>query len=174
EHPGFPIAEVAADGSSVITKHEGHGGAVTVGTVTAQLLYEIAGPRYPNPDVVARFDTIELADVARDRVRISGVRGEPPPPTTKVCINLPGGYKATLSFLLTGLDVEAKADLLQRSLWATVAADQFDSVETSLLRTDQADPASNEAAMAELRICIKHSDEARLGRALSSAVTELA
>ena len=62
EHPGFPIAEVAADGSSVITKHPGTGGEVSVGTVTAQLLYEIGGHHYPNTDVVARFDTIEVAD----------------------------------------------------------------------------------------------------------------
>ena len=55
EHPGFPIAEVAADGSSVITKHAGTGGMVTVGTVTAQLLYEIGGPQYLNPDVTARL-----------------------------------------------------------------------------------------------------------------------
>ena len=75
EHPGFPIAEVAADGSSVITKHPGTGGAVTVGTVTAQLLYEIAGHHYPNTDVVARFDTVEVDEVGPDRVRLSGTEG---------------------------------------------------------------------------------------------------
>ena len=64
-HPGFPIAEIAADGSSVITKHPGTGGVVTVGTVTAQLLYEIGGPRYAGPDVVARFDTIGWPTTAR-------------------------------------------------------------------------------------------------------------
>ena len=65
ERIGFPIAEVRADGSSVITKHPGTGGAVTVGTVTAQLLYEIGSPRYLSPDAVARFDTIELAQERR-------------------------------------------------------------------------------------------------------------
>jgi hypothetical protein len=83
-HPGFPLAEVRADGSSVITKHPGTGGAVTVGTVTAQLLYEISGARYANPDVTLRVDTIELAEDGADRVLVSGVRGEPPPPTLKV------------------------------------------------------------------------------------------
>ena len=73
--PGFPIAEVASDGSSVITKHPGTGGMVTVGTVTAQLLYEIGGPDYLNPDVTADFETIHLEQDGRDRVRISGTRG---------------------------------------------------------------------------------------------------
>jgi hypothetical protein len=61
-HAGFPIAEMYDDGSSVITKHPGTGGQVSVGTVTAQLLYEITGARYANPDATARFDTISLAD----------------------------------------------------------------------------------------------------------------
>ena len=93
----------------MITKHPGTGGLVTVGTVTAQLLYEIAGPAYPNPDVVARFDTIRLDEDGPDRVRISGTRGEPAPATTKVCINFDGGFRNRMTFVLTGLDQEAKA-----------------------------------------------------------------
>ena len=65
---GFPWAEVAADGSCVIGKHDGTGGEVSVGTVTSQLLYEIGSPAYLGPDVTARFDTIRLEQVARDRV----------------------------------------------------------------------------------------------------------
>src|SRR5262249_45753869 len=121
EHPGFPIAEIAADGSSVVTKHPGTGGRVSIGTVTAQLLYEIAGSRYPNPDVVARFDTVTLSDDGPDRVRIASVRGEPAPSTTKVCINYLGGYRNTVTLALTGLDVQAKADLAARTLWQTLA-----------------------------------------------------
>lgn len=77
-HAGFPIAEIAADGSSVVTKHPGTGGLVSVDTVTAQLLYEIGGPRYANPDVTLRIDSATLAEDGPDRVRISGVRGEAP------------------------------------------------------------------------------------------------
>ena len=73
-----------------------------------QLLYEVAGPRYASPDVVARLDTVRLEPDGADRVRVSGVRGEPPPPTTKVAINYPGGFRNTVGFLLTGLDVEAR------------------------------------------------------------------
>ena len=89
-YPGFPIAEVAADGSSVITKHDGTGGVVSVGTVTAQLLYEIGEPAYLNPDVVAHFDTIRLTQQGPDRVELTGTRGSPPPDTLKVAINMLG------------------------------------------------------------------------------------
>src|SRR5205807_2941634 len=109
-YPGFPIAEVAADGSAVITKQPATGGAVTVGTVTAQLLYEIGEPAYANPDVVARFDTIRLEREGPDRVRISGVRGEPAPEELKVAVNFLGGYRNTMTMMLTGLDIEAKAE----------------------------------------------------------------
>ncbi|CAG7657192.1 acyclic terpene utilization AtuA family protein [Streptomyces bryophytorum] len=115
-HPGFPIAEVAADGSSVITKHPGTGGAVTVGTVTAQLLYEIGRPRYLNADVVARFDTVRLAQQGPDRVAVGRVIGEPAPADLKVCINHQGGYRNTATFVLTGLDLDAKADFAEATL----------------------------------------------------------
>lgn len=77
-HPGFPIAEISADGSSVITKHPGTGGLVSTDTVSAQLLYEIGGARYPNPDVTLRMDSVSLSQDGPDRVRVSGVRGEAP------------------------------------------------------------------------------------------------
>src|SRR6202011_2093141 len=117
---GFPIAEVREDGSSVITKHAGSGGLVSVGTVTAQLLYEIQGPQYLNPDVTARFDSIRLEQEGPDGVRVSGIKGEPPPPSTKVCINYLGGYKNSVTFVLAGLDVEAKARLAEETLWSLV------------------------------------------------------
>jgi len=176
EHPGFPIAEVAADGSSVITKHPGQGGLVSVDTVTAQLLYEIGCPAYLNPDVTARFDTIRLSGDGRDRVRISGVLGESPPATAKVALNYSGGWRSTLTLYLTGLDIEEKAALVERALWASIPGgrDAFDAAEVSLLRTDKPDPATNADAMAQLRITVKAADERTVGRAFSARVTELA
>jgi hypothetical protein len=176
EHPGFPIAEVAADGSSVITKHPGQGGLVSVDTVTAQLLYEIGGPAYLNPDVTARFDTIRLSGDGQDRVRISGVLGESPPATAKVALNYSGGWRSTLTLYLTGVDIEEKAALVERALWASIPGgrDAFDAVEVSLLRTDKPDPATNADAMAQLRITVKAADERTVGRAFSARVTELA
>ena len=165
--PGFPIAEVAADGSSVITKHENTGGAVTVDTVTAQLLYEIGGPRYAGPDVTARFDTIELTPDGVDRVRIAGVQGEAPPPTLKVGLNTLGGFRNEMTFVLTGLDIEAKADLVRRQL-----AD-LDATWT-LARTDHPDAAVQEEAAALLHCVVRGSDPKALGRAFSNAAVELA
>ncbi len=106
---GFPWAEIAADGTSVIGKHDNTGGEVTIGTVTSQLLYEIGDPEYLGPDVTARFDTIELQQQAPDRVRISGVKGSPPPETLKVAMNQMAGYRNSFAVALTGLDIEAKA-----------------------------------------------------------------
>ncbi|MFN8017173.1 MAG: acyclic terpene utilization AtuA family protein [Acidimicrobiales bacterium] len=175
-HTGFPWADIAADGSSVIGKHDGTGGAVTVGTVTSQLLYEIGGPAYLGPDVTARFDTISLAQEAPDRVRISGVRGEAPPPTLKVATNELGGFRTDLNVALTGLDIEAKAALVEDAFWAAVpvARDDIASVSTQLVRTDKEDPATNEEAVAVWRITLKDPDERKIGRPIANAINELA
>lgn len=175
DHPGFPIAEMHADGSFVITKHPGTGGLVSVGTVTAQLLYEIAGPEYANPDVTARFDTIALTQEGADRVRVSGVRGEPPPPTTKVCINHLGGYKNSMTFVLAGLDVAEKARLAEDTLWKQVGGrDQFAETHVSLRRSSRPDPETNEDAFAFLTIAVKDPDPKKVGRAFSGKVVEMA
>ncbi|MGW1178695.1 acyclic terpene utilization AtuA family protein [Kitasatospora sp. NPDC002543] len=171
--PGFPLAELRADGSSVITKHPGTGGAVTTGTVTAQLLYETGGPHYLGPDVTARLDTVRLTGDGPDRVRIDGVRGEAPPPTLKAGLNRLGGHLNEVVFVLTGLDIEAKADLVRR---------QFDDalppgarpaeMRWTLARTDQPDAPTEEAASALLRLAARDPDPARVGRELGRAAVE--
>jgi Acyclic terpene utilisation family protein AtuA len=174
EHPGFPLAEMHADGTAIITKHPGAGGLVSVGTVTAQLLYEIDGPRYFNPDCVARFDTIRLEQTGADRVRISGVRGEPAPPTVKVCINYLGGFRNSMTLVLTGLDIEAKAQLARSTLQSALGdAKQFDALDFDLMRFDKPDAPTNNEASALLRITAKGKDEKRIGRAFSNAVVEM-
>jgi hypothetical protein len=172
---GFPWAEIAADGSSVVGKHEGTGGAVSVGTVTSQLLYEIAGPAYLGPDVTARFDTIRLEPDGPERVRLHGVRGEPPPSTLKVAMNELGGYRNDVAVALTGLDVEAKAQLVEDAFWEACPykPEDFASVTTRVVRTDKADPATNEEAVAAWRLTVKDPDERKVGRAVSNAMVEL-
>ncbi|MEO6651674.1 MAG: acyclic terpene utilization AtuA family protein [Ilumatobacteraceae bacterium] len=176
ERLGFPWAEVAADGSCVIGKHDGTGGRVSVGTVTSQLLYEIGGPRYLGPDVTARFDTIHVEQVEPDRVRISGTVGEPPPPTLKVAMNELGGYRNTVSVALTGLDIEEKADAASAAFWSVCPyrPDEFETVDARLIRTDHSDPSTNEAATAQWRLTVKDRDERKVGRAFSNAFTETA
>ena len=174
-YPGFPIAEVAADGSAVITKHPGTGGLVSVGTVTAQLLYEIADPAYANPDVIAHFDTATLSQDGSDRVRISGTRGSPPPPTAKVAMNLIGGFRNTMTLVLTGLDIEAKAAWARQELFGVLGSeDQFEDVDVRLLRFDTPDAPTNEQATAHLRITVKDADPRKVGRRFSNAAMELA
>ncbi|MCW0215585.1 MAG: DUF1446 domain-containing protein [Pseudonocardia sp.] len=174
-YPGFPIAEVAADGSSVITKHEGTGGLVSVGTVTAQLLYEIADPAYLGPDCTTHFDTIALAQEAEHRVSISGVRGSAPPETLKVALNDAGGYRNTMTLVLTGLDIEAKAAHAEQLLFEVLGGrERFASVDVRLLRFDTADAPSNERATAHLRVTVKDPDPRKVGRAFSNATMELA
>jgi len=174
-YPGFPIAEVAADGSSVITKHEGTGGLVSPGTVTAQLLYEIQSPAYANPDVVAHFDTVELEQQDPDRVLITGATGSPPPPDLKVAVNYLGGYRNTMTLVLTGLDIEEKADWARRQLFEILGGeDSFDEVDVRLIRFDHPDASTNEQATAHLRVTVKDPDPVKVGRCFANATMELA
>ncbi|MFD8789970.1 acyclic terpene utilization AtuA family protein [Streptomyces vinaceus] len=170
--PGFPLAEIAEDGSSVITKHPGTGGVVSVGTVTAQLLYETQGPRYLGPDVTARLDTVRLAQVDADRVSVTGVVGEAPPTTLKVGVTRIGGWRNEVVFVLTGLDIEEKAALVQAQL--AEALSQVATADWTLARTDHEDARTEETASALLRLVVRDPSPDRVGRALTSEAVELA
>ncbi|MEU2425043.1 acyclic terpene utilization AtuA family protein [Streptomyces sp. NPDC007851] len=172
--PGFPLAEVHEDGSCVITKHPGTGGLVDVGTVTAQLLYETGGARYPGPDVTARLDTVRLSQDGPDRVRIEGVRGEAPPPTLKVGRNRLGGFRNEVVFVLTGLDIEAKAALVREQMTEALAKSPPAEVRWELARTDRPDADTEETAGALLRLVVRDPGQDAVGRALSGAAVELA
>ncbi|MEU0795024.1 acyclic terpene utilization AtuA family protein [Amycolatopsis sp. NPDC005961] len=174
-YPGFPIAEVEADGSSVITKHDGTGGLVSVGTVTAQLLYEIAEPAYAGPDAVAHFDTVRLEQAGPDRVRISGTLGSPPGDRLKVALNHDGGYRNTMTLVLTGTRIEEKAEWAERQLFELLGGkEQFAEVDVTLLRFDHPDAPVNAEATAHLRITVKDPDRAKVGRRFSNTTMELA
>ncbi|WSL65989.1 DUF1446 domain-containing protein [Kitasatospora herbaricolor] len=172
--PGFPIAELDADGGSVITKHPGTGGAVTIGTVTAQLLYETDGARYAGPDVTARLDTVRLTGDGPDRVRISGVRGEAPPPALKAGLNRLGGWRNEVVFVLTGLDIEAKAALAREQLEQELGEDRPAELRWTLARTDRPDAPDEEEASALLRLVVRDRDRDKVGRRVGSAAVGLA
>ncbi|MGV9450156.1 acyclic terpene utilization AtuA family protein [Streptomyces sp. NPDC003635] len=172
--PGFPLAEIHDDGSCVITKHPGTGGFVDIGTVTAQLLYETGGARYAGPDVTARLDSVRLSEDGPDRVRVDGVRGEAPPPTLKVGVNRLGGFRNEVVFVLTGLDIEAKAELVRAQMTDALAKSPPAEVRWELVRTDRADAGTEETASALLRLVVRDADQAVVGRTLSGAAIELA
>ncbi len=171
--PGFPIAEIEEDGSCVITKHAGTGGAVNVDTVRAQIVYEITGARYAGPDVTTRFDTMQVIQDGTDRVRIHDATGEPPPPTLKVCLNNVGGFRNDVSFILVGLDIEAKAELVRKQMEAALPKLPAEIV-WNLLRTDREDADDEARASAVLRVVAKDRDPSAVGRAFSGAAVELA
>ena len=171
---GFPVAEIRADGSSVITKHAQTGGAVTLDTVTAQLVYEVQSTEYLGPDVTVRLDSIELSADGADRVRISGVRGEAPPASLKVCVNELGGFRNSIEFVLTGLEIEAKADFVRVQMEAALAARPPASVGWILASTEHLDATTEEAASARLRCVVKDADPAVVGRAFTAPAIELA
>lgn len=172
--PGFPICEVERDGSFVVTKQPGTGGAVTVGTVTAQLLYELGPPRYDNPDAAARFDTMQLTQEGPDRVAVRGTKGEAPTELLKVACNLDAGYRNTMTLVLTGLDVEAKARHATGLLFELVDRDAFEVVDVQLVRTDHDDAVTNAQATSLLRVTVMGGDKDVVGRRFSNAVAELA
>ena len=151
------------------------GGLVSAGTVTAQLLYEIGEPAYLNPDVVAHFDTINLERVGPDRIALTGTRGSPPPEDLKVALNMLGGYRNTMTMVITGLDVEAKAEHAERLLFDRLGGRaQFEEADVRLLRYDRPDAPTEELATAHLRVTVKDQDERKVGRAFSDAIVELA
>jgi hypothetical protein len=170
-HPGFPLAELAGDGSCVVTKHPGTGGAVTVETVTAQLLYEIGAPAYPGPDTVAHFDTIALEPEGPDRVQVSGTRGSAPPPHLKVAVNTLGGFRNSMTFVLCGPDIDAKATLVEEQLTDAIGTE---GLQWTLARTGRPDAPTTEEASALLHVHILDQDGKRAGRAFSQAAVELA
>lgn len=140
--------------------------------MTAQLLYETQGARYAGPDVTTRLDTVELTQDGPDRVRISGVRGEAPPPTLKVGLNRLGGFRNEVVFVLTGLGIEAKAALVREQMAPALA--KVTHVDWDLVRTDRPDAGTEETASALLWLVVRDADQESVGRALSGAAVELA
>ncbi|WP_239117906.1 acyclic terpene utilization AtuA family protein [Actinoplanes ferrugineus] len=172
-HPAFPIAEIAEDGSSIITKHPGTGGAVTVGTVTAQLVYEIQDAHYAGPDVTTRLDTVSLRQDGPDRVAIEGVRGAAPPPDLKVSLTSIGGFRNELTVVLTGLDIDAKAELFRRQFEAGLRTRPAE-LSWSLARVDTPDAHTQQQASALLTVVARDPDEKKAGRGFADAAVQVA
>lgn len=168
-HPGFPVAEIEEDGSAIITKHRGTGGAVSTETVLSQLLYEIDGPRYANPDVIARFDTVSVDQVGEDRVRVSGAIGESVPSQLKAGAVCNIGWSAAMSVAVTGLNRDAKVDLLLSQVWSQFpeGRETFDDVVVTVtggLEDASRNPRNLDDATALLRIAVAGRDKTLVNR----------
>ena len=175
KNPGYPIAEIEANGNFTISKHPGTGGLVSVGTVTAQLLYEIGDPAYKNPDVIGHFDSLTIEQVGENRVYVAGVKGSSPTSTHKVCINTLGGYRNGFEMLITGLDIEEKAKIVTDTFFSSVGGkEQFDDVCIELVRSDKEDPQRNEEAFARLRVVVKSRNKDLVGRLFNAKMIEIA
>lgn len=133
---GYPIVEAHADGSFVITKHEGTGGRVTIESIKEQLVYEMGDPReYITPDCVADFTTIQLEQQSPNRVRFSGIKGRPATDMYKVSISYSAGWKAVGSLIYAWPDAYKKAQAADRVLRERLdrMGLKFDSVLTEFV-----------------------------------------
>ncbi|KAI2814150.1 hypothetical protein CBS115989_8774 [Aspergillus niger] len=148
---GYPICEISEDGSCVITMHEGSNGAVTVDTVKAQLVYEIQGPLYLNPDAVAHLEDIQVIEDAPNRIFVTGVKGSAPPPTTKLAVCSFGGYQAEIATFIVGLDVKEKAELQRKQILDNLDRSKFSQVTIDTYGSVPEDPLSQKDATVYLR-----------------------
>ncbi len=162
---GYPIVEVSPDGSFVVTKHAGTGGAVTVRTVKEQLLYEMGDPRsYITPDVIADFATIRLEQAGRDRVRVWGVKGRPAPPSLKVSAAHTDGFKASGTLILSGPAAAEKARAFAQLFWKRLGL-SFEATHTELIGHSACwGPLAGDVDVPEvlLRLSVRDHDRAKL------------
>lgn len=174
---GFPVAEIAADGSFVVTKHDDTGGAVTVDTVTAQLVYEIQSNRYLGPDVTTDLDSIRLDATGTDRVRVSGVTGSAPPARLKVAVNVLGGFRNSVELVLTGLDIDDKAAWVRAQVETALEASPLGRpavVDWSDTGPATPDAPTEESASVLLRCTVLDPEADKVGKPFTSAAVELA
>jgi hypothetical protein len=165
---GYPIIEAYADGTFIVTKHDGTGGLVTVPVVAEQILYEMGDPRsYITPDVVADFTTIRLRQDGENRVRVHGVRGGPATDMLKVSISYSAGYKAVGTLVYAWPDAVAKANMADRVLRERLdrMGAKFDEVRTELVGWNSthghlAGPPPADLPEVELRVGVRGQDRA--------------
>jgi hypothetical protein len=180
---GWPVAEASADGSFVITKHDGTGGLVNVETVTSQLLYEMGDPKnYLGPDCTADFTSIQLEQDGKDRVKVSGIKGSAPTPTYKVSMSYSNGYKVSGALVVTGPDAVEKAKICAEIVFARLAmyglrvpeSDRFVEILGTNICYNGIVPPPDQPAEVLMRIGAKGKDKrllAFLGRELAPLVT---
>ena len=161
----FPVAEIHADGTGIVTKQPGQNGLVSMHTVKSQLLYEIQGRWYFNPDVIADLYTVQLREVGEDRIMVRGIRGLPPPETLKASVQTYGGFQAEVNALAIGLDVEEKAESWARMARSILQADaklksgKYSCFTSQCIGRAQSNPRNQNAATAHVRVMAQAPDK---------------
>ena len=178
---GYPIAEVAADGSFDVVKPDGSGGIVNRGTVAEQMLYEIGDPQaYVLPDVVCDFSEVVIEETGPDRVHVSGAHGLPAPDSYKVCATYADGFRGGTVMTFYGIDAEKKAEAYAsaafraaRRMFKAFNLPDFTETSVELIGAEsqfgsaRAMPAAREVAA---KIAAKHPDAAGIGILLKECV----
>jgi hypothetical protein len=170
---GYPLIEAHADGTFVITKHPGTGGLVSVHTVSEQLLYEMGAPGYLSPDCVARFDSIQLTQEGPDRVRVSGVKGGPPPEKLKVAISVADGYRSVGRLLVSGPNTLEKARRAADLIWNLAGGTgNFEQTHTSFIGWDGSHPplGSEEPSEVLVQVGVRDHDRKKIDSAFAPMV----
>ncbi|EOA91312.1 hypothetical protein ACJQWK_03710 [Exserohilum turcicum] len=157
---GFPIAEVEYDGTFNIAKEKNSGGCVTVASCASQLLYEIQGPLYYNCDVTADITDVKMEQVGEDIVRVSGVKGLPPPPTTKIGITAPAGWQCEWHMYMCGLDIEEKCKVTQDQIRHAMgeSVKRFTTLRFHAIGSSPLDARHQDAATVDFRVFAQTSD----------------
>lgn len=162
--PGMPIAEIAKDGSAIITKSTGSGGLVSLNTVKAQLFYEIGSAAYQNPDVVADLSSVQLASVCDDQVNIFGTKGFSPTDNLKVSLTYEAGYRNSMTIGLTGGAIPEKVSWLDEMISAAVGPpESFDGYRRSVIGPADSS-GSYEEATAWYVVTVKDANRSRVNR----------
>ncbi|KAF2799635.1 DUF1446-domain-containing protein [Melanomma pulvis-pyrius CBS 109.77] len=165
----YPIAEIYNDGHCVVTKQPGQNGIVNVDTVRSQLVYEIQGRYYYNPDVIADLSSLSIFQEGPERVHVSGFKGLPPPQTLKVAIQAYGGYQAEILVYAMGLDIEEKAQSFEEQIRIDLQSSGMDhkpfrKLDVQILGSCAPDPKSSNAATAIIRVFAQAAEKERLTR----------
>jgi hypothetical protein len=162
----YGIAEVADDGTTVISKHENTNGLVNEDNVKCQFLYELQGTIYLNSDVSANISDVKIEQVGKNRVRLSNVKGYPPPPTTKLAIFYHGGFEAQLLINATGYATKEKFQLFEKQLRHDLQQkgllDKFQLLDFQVLGVPEANPRSQFASTTYCRVFVQADAEATI------------
>ena len=162
---GYPLVEATPDGAFTVTKHPGTGGIVSVHSVSEQLLYEMGAPQYLAPDCIARFDSIRLTQDGPDRVKVTGIVGEPPPEKLKVSVSFAHGYRAFGRLIVSGPDTLAKAEKVAELFWECAGGPElYEDASTQFVAWNGTHPSLTDSEPSEIivQLAVRDADAKKI------------